>query len=145
MSVCACERATKFMQICSNLKRVYMQAACAEGEVPQDTAAHQEHPLGWFPQGELEQNCERIRQEELLELEREEAILAAAREDLAKILNLPGSDDEDGMVRQMAGTELLHISSVHITHARSLHSHSMDMCIPYMNIPYMNIPSLFHT
>ena len=39
-------------------------------------------------------------------LEREEAILAAAREDLAKIINLSGSDDEDGMVRQMAGTEL---------------------------------------
>jgi len=84
-----------------------MQAARAEeGEVPQDTAAHQGHPFGWFPQGELVPNCERTRQEELLELEREEAILAAAREDLAKILNLTGSDDEDGMVRQMASTEL---------------------------------------
>ena len=41
-----------------------------------------------------------------LELEREEAILAAARADLAKILNLSESDDEDGMVRQIAGTEL---------------------------------------
>ena len=95
------------MQICADLKRLYVQAARAEeGEVPRDTAAHQGHPLGWFPPGELEPNCGRTRQEVLLELEREEAILAAARADLAKILNLSGSDDEDGMVRQIAGTEL---------------------------------------
>lgn len=79
------------------MKPVCAQAAQAEEDgVSKDTAPQQEQCGG---QQELERNEEKTRQEELSELEREEAILAAAREDLVKLVNLSRSDDEDELVR----------------------------------------------
>jgi hypothetical protein len=79
------------------LKPVCAQAALAEEVgVSHDTVPQEGQ---WGDQKELERNQEKTRQEELSELEREEAILAAAREDLAMLVNMSGSDDEDELVR----------------------------------------------